>query len=772
MKLHREDVEIERGGVDEEKAFSIKTTAKAFDILSSGLYTNPILAIVRELSCNAYDAHVAAGKPDIPFTIHLPNSLEPWFAVIDEGIGLDHEGVVNLYTTYFDTTKDESNKFIGALGLGSKSPFSYTKSFEVIARFGGVKRIYAAFINEKGVPTIAKMGELETDEPNGLEVKLTVERNDFYAFRREAQAALMWFKVRPKIVGDPYFQFNELPEVRQRGQNWVLCRKQFSGYDMTAVQGNIPYKVDIRQLDDLSATETMVLQKQQLIIFCEIGDFEFAASREEIRYDKQSKETLTKHIRDILQIFRNKIEDTAKQFQNSDWEATVALDNLSKKMFGNKYDLLAFMRPASIKGEVLKRYLDRGRSDFQIPDLSSIEIIHYTTRAGWGKKVRLSRGKFFDSWIEASSGVKLFVNDLPTGGVARMSRYVEQHDECEQIASIVFRRNPTKVVYNEDKDSDSTIERTTIPMTQKEVNEEYRQLKEALGNPPIMVVSKDTPPIVREAIPRSVPIYRFGGAYSSSTNRWRRKDRVRWDKVRWNNDANDDFDPDEGGLYMLLRHRAHLLYTDLNGNEQKVGWSASQVADNLPLMLGLINKNYPDLPFNTNDFKHVFVVGSQGRKHVENRDGWYDFFGLLHDLLPKFKDDILHVMRWNSTSNSLNIQAAIKQPTFQTEIEALKPSSKFYQLVMPMMKAQIQMQEDGHISFEQAKLLSWIDEHVGSSLYVEGCNLPYIEHNEIPKKYPMLYFVDSLGTMYSSQQDRLKRVFDYVRLIDQQEEPA
>lgn len=769
MKLHRENVEIERGGVQGEKSFSIKTTEQAFDILSSGLYTNPILAIVRELSCNAYDAHVAAGKTEVPFTIHLPNSLEPWFAVIDEGIGLDHEGVVDHYTTYFDTTKDQSNKFIGAKGLGSKSPFSYTKSFDVIARFDGTKRIYAAFINEEGVPTIAKMGEVSTDEPNGLEVKLIVERSDFYTFKREAQTALMWFEVKPNIVGDPYFRFNELPEIRQKGPNWILCKKQYSDYGMTAVQGNVPYKVDIRQLDDLSAAEAKVLQKQQLVIFCEIGDFEVAASREEIRYDKQGQEVLTKRIREVLRIFRDKIEKVAKQLEESDWQATVELDELSKEMFGYTEDLRSFMRPTIIKSPALKRYIDRGGNAFPIPDMSAIEVISYTNGTRWGKGVRLVRRRYFDSYIEASRHVKLFVNDLPTGGVARMSRYVREHDECKNVISIVFKRNPTKVVCDDDNDSDSTLERTTVAMTQEEVDEEYRNLKKSLGNPPIMVVSKDTLPIVREAIPRSVPIYRFGGAYSSSTNRSFRMDRIQWNKVRWNNEDSDDFNPDEGGLYMLLQHRAHLLYTDIDGVEQKVGWSAAEVEKNLPLMLSLIEKCYPDLPFKMDDYEYVFAVGSQGRKHVENRDKWYDLFGLLRDLIPKFKNDIIHIKRWDATTSDLNIRTAVTEEHFQTMLKTLAPSSTFYQKVSPMLKAYVRMQNDGHITPGQARLLIWVDEYVGSGLLVNVGNQPYLEHGDIIRKYPMLNFVGSLKATYGNL-DKIQQAFEYIILIDKQEE--
>ena len=128
--------------VGEIGEFRIRNSAKAFSILSSGLYANKIRAIIRELSCNAVDSHIAAGKAATPFDVHLPNSLEPHFSIRDYGTGLDHEQVKNIYTTYFESTKTDSNAYIGALGLGSKSPFSYTDNFTVTAVKNGRKGIY------------------------------------------------------------------------------------------------------------------------------------------------------------------------------------------------------------------------------------------------------------------------------------------------------------------------------------------------------------------------------------------------------------------------------------------------------------------------------------------------------------------------------------------------------------------------------------------------------------------------------------------------------
>ena len=200
--------------------------------------------------------------------------------------------MVDLYTTYFQSTKRESNDFIGALGLGSKSPFSYTKSFEVIARHNGKRRIYAAFINEDGVPTIAKMGEADTDECNGLEVKLTVHQDDFYKFKDRTSTALMWFDVKPKVVGESWFKFEDIPESHQEGDGWKMYRESYGSYAMTAVQGHVAYRVDLNQLDALNNAERRLLYKQKLILFCDIGDLEVAANREEIRYDERTKEAL------------------------------------------------------------------------------------------------------------------------------------------------------------------------------------------------------------------------------------------------------------------------------------------------------------------------------------------------------------------------------------------------------------------------------------------------------------------------------------------------
>jgi len=262
--------------------FRIRNSAKAFNILSSGLYANKIRAIIRELSCNAVDSHIAAGNIDTPFDVHLPNALEPWFSIRDYGTGLDHAQVTNIYTTYFESTKTGSNDFIGALGLGSKSPFSYTDNFTVTAVRYGHKGIYTAFINEHGVPSIALMHEEPSAEPSGVEVKFSVnDRYDFDKFRNEAQIVFVYFKLRPVIHGLKEFKFQD-PTYKDKD---IIKGVHYTGYNnrSIAVMGNIAYPIDVPQADNTLGNLRSLIECGLVMEF-DIGELDFQASREGLSY--------------------------------------------------------------------------------------------------------------------------------------------------------------------------------------------------------------------------------------------------------------------------------------------------------------------------------------------------------------------------------------------------------------------------------------------------------------------------------------------------------
>jgi hypothetical protein len=276
--------------VGEIGEFRIRNSAKAFNILSSGLYANKIRAIIRELSCNAVDSHTAAGKMDTPFDVHLPNTLEPWFSIRDYGTGLTHDQVSQIYTTYFESTKTNSNEFIGALGLGSKSPFSYTDNFTVTAIKDGVKGIYTAFINEAGVPSIALMMSEATEEPSGVEVKFSVnDRYDFNKFTDEARTVYTYFALRPVVGGSSNFQFRDVEYDTKDIVPGVHSYKD--SRRSVAVMGNIAYPIEVPNADQ-SLDNLRQLLGCGLEMHFAIGELDFQASREGLSYIPQTIEAI------------------------------------------------------------------------------------------------------------------------------------------------------------------------------------------------------------------------------------------------------------------------------------------------------------------------------------------------------------------------------------------------------------------------------------------------------------------------------------------------
>lgn len=295
-------------GIISSNKYKINASAKAFKLLYSSPYKNKIQAIVRELSCNAYDSHVAANKKDTPFFIHSPVILEPFFLIRDYGTGLSKKQIEEIYVTYFLSTKDDSNDYVGALGLGSKSPYSYTDSYTVVSYYCGKKYTYFAAIDENNEPTINLVSEIDTDEINGLEVIVPVQKNDFYLFEKEIRNVLRWFETKPLTNNN--MEFNA-PTPILSGDTWEV----YLDYSVPTgiLMGSVLYPIDRTQLQ-YDIFKSFANSSKSLIIKANIGDVDITLGREELSYDKKTIEWLTGIILKIrseyISAVNNKIEKT------------------------------------------------------------------------------------------------------------------------------------------------------------------------------------------------------------------------------------------------------------------------------------------------------------------------------------------------------------------------------------------------------------------------------------------------------------------------------
>ena len=304
MKVaHAEKHVLGTGGLKEAQAFKIRTSAHAFKILSSGLYSDKITAVLREIGCNAHDAHIAMGIAHRPFDVKLPNQLDNQFYIRDHGTGLSHEDVLNLYTTYFASTKQESNDFTGAFGLGSKSPFSYTDSFTITACHGGKKRIYTAHIGDEGSPIVALMSEsdVDADWQTGIEVGFPVRPEDFRSFAEKAAKVFRFFSPLPKVVGSNVLL--KPLKIEQDFGTYAFLDKEDEGFnDGICVQmGNVKYPVDTNQLTlNRGAAVEKGKELKGLLLRFDLGKLQVAASREELQYDPVTQKAIASRLGEVL----------------------------------------------------------------------------------------------------------------------------------------------------------------------------------------------------------------------------------------------------------------------------------------------------------------------------------------------------------------------------------------------------------------------------------------------------------------------------------------
>lgn len=338
MKLADRTVEIHSRGLDSSNQFTIAQTSKMFKILSDSLYSDKVMAVIRELSTNAYDAHIASGNKN-PFKVTLPTQANPNFTVRDYGTGLSQKDMEELYTTYGASNKNDSNDFVGCLGLGSKSPFAYTKSFSSTSYFNGKAYHYIAAMDENGVPSLNLFGVTETKEPNGLEISFAVKQYDFTEFSTKAKRIFHYFKMKPIIEGgvcqtlqDHSYSHNN---VVIDGKGWKIGRvsgnnNQYpsqwhsAGSGVIAIMGNIAYPILTDKIigeekeetndaiqrwnrtfkkADVANWKSLVQEILHAGLYLEIqfgiGELEMDVSREGLQYTKNVIKVLRERTQDI-----------------------------------------------------------------------------------------------------------------------------------------------------------------------------------------------------------------------------------------------------------------------------------------------------------------------------------------------------------------------------------------------------------------------------------------------------------------------------------------
>lgn len=203
MQVSQQDTHITHAvlGNQESVSMGVSNDAALMHIFSATLYTYPKLATVREIICNAWDAHIAAGITDRPIEVDVKDGR---VTVRDFGFGIAHAKIGEIYGTYGNSTKRDDSTVTGGFGLGSKAPFAYTDNFEVISHHVGQKTIYRvskSSMEKGGKPTINKIVDMPTQE-TGMQVSFSlIKEGDAPEFETLIREVIQFGEIPVKLNG-------------------------------------------------------------------------------------------------------------------------------------------------------------------------------------------------------------------------------------------------------------------------------------------------------------------------------------------------------------------------------------------------------------------------------------------------------------------------------------------------------------------------------------------------------------------------------------------
>jgi len=315
-----------------EFGISMNDTAHIMSILRDQLYSDKILAVLREYGSNAWDAHRDAGKPELPIKVTLPTAMEPTLTIRDFGLGLTPDGVFKVFTQYGASTKRNSDNSVGMLGIGSKSGFAYSDSFTVTSFCEGMKRTYVAVLDPSEKGLINLLCEEPCGEETGVAISIAVRPEDLRGFEHTAKKLFKYFVPRPDINTD----LPQLPPAQSTLKHGVIYSREGEYYERqwVAVMGCVSYNINLDQLRGIDATSeggvAAFLGDISGALYFNIGEVQVSASREELKYSSETKLALVKKFSELVDEYVKKALDEIMLKTNTPWERRVKAQTLAK----------------------------------------------------------------------------------------------------------------------------------------------------------------------------------------------------------------------------------------------------------------------------------------------------------------------------------------------------------------------------------------------------------------------------------------------------------
>lgn len=351
-------------GVKSRGAFAISAGDEVhiMRILRDTLYSDKILAPLREYASNAWDAHRMVGKGHVPIKVTIPTLDDPTLVIRDYGPGISEDDIFDVFTKYGASTKRNTNEAVGCLGLGCKSAYAYSDTFTVTSWWGGKKKVYVAALDESDAGVMQKLFE----EPcrrqrrrialrravllkgrgwrgprwdRGVEIRIPVRPRDIPTFETRAKEFFALFDPKPDInIELPSSELEHTSEfgglIFSAGARGDELRKRWF-----VVMGCVPYRLDLNMIEDeLKALgrEDLTRPKFGGVVRVDIGQVEINASREALKYNDHTRKVVAER---LVSVVENGLQKAFAAVQNRDgvpWWSRRILWRSLVSMFGVK----------------------------------------------------------------------------------------------------------------------------------------------------------------------------------------------------------------------------------------------------------------------------------------------------------------------------------------------------------------------------------------------------------------------------------------------------
>lgn len=320
--------------VGKSYSFGFKENEIIAELLRSKLYAHPKRTLVQEYLANARDAQREVGHPNKPFLVTLPSEEDPTLKIRDYGPGLSENRLLNVFLNYGSSTKRGNNNQTGGYGIGAKSAWAYTDSFVVISYINGTATHYLAHLAKSKVGTLEVLKNHETNESNGTEIQIGVEKDDIDEFIDAVFRATVFWETKPVIENikkdSDYEKYRDVKPAFKTKEFSVFKRSDLAFLNSTlyqefdgifAIVDGIPYSLSetlggeaFSQLNDLIVADYL------LGIHIKTGQVTLNVGREEISNSPKTKKTLSVLLKNAINKINNlipaQLEDcsTAKDF--------------------------------------------------------------------------------------------------------------------------------------------------------------------------------------------------------------------------------------------------------------------------------------------------------------------------------------------------------------------------------------------------------------------------------------------------------------------------